>query len=313
MMGSGRTSSQPRLYYEDTGPGSGEPFLFITGWTISAAVFEPVAPLYTDRFRVVSFDLRCTGRSERRAGLVSMADLAADAARVLDAAGIVSAHVFGISMGGMIAQELAIRFPDRVRGLVLAGTWTGGPLAARPRPFELLETSGRIATGSLSRRRLWLGPLLFSEGFLRDQPERSAELAAYFRAHPAPLWAGGAQLLGSIYQDTTRRLDQIRSPTLVMHGDLDAMVPLANARFLAGRIPDAELAVFEGTGHAFPLEAPERSRDALYEWLDRRGPIGPGARYSPARARRERLGRPFALPVGAVRTGRSLLTRALRG
>ncbi|UJA20352.1 alpha/beta fold hydrolase [Thermoleophilia bacterium SCSIO 60948] len=308
-----RTSSRPRLYYEDTGNRAGEPFLFITGWTISAAVFEPVAPLYSDRFRVLSFDLRSTGRSERRAGLVSMADLAADAVRVLDDAGIVSAHAFGISMGGMIAQELAIRFPDRVRGLVLAGTWTGGPLAARPRPLEVLGTGRRIAAGSVERRDLWLGPLLFSERFLRERPHRAAELVSYFRAHRAPLWASASQLLGSVYQDTTRRLGEIRSPTLVMHGALDAMVPLPNARFLANRIPDAELAVLDGAGHAFPLEQPEHSRDLLFDWLDRREPIGPGARYDPARARRERIGRPFALPVGAARTGRSLITRALRG
>jgi 3-oxoadipate enol-lactonase len=108
----------PRLYWTRSGAGE-EPMLFITGFTISSAVFDPVLPLYEDRFECVTYDNRSSGRSDAPLRLTSMPEFAGDAVRVLDAAGIQSAHVYGLSMGGMIAQELAIRFPERVRGLVL--------------------------------------------------------------------------------------------------------------------------------------------------------------------------------------------------
>ncbi len=122
-----RTVSRPRLHVEDRG--DGEPLLAITGWTISSAVFDPIAHLYVPRLRCVSYDHRGSGRSARWVGAVSMALLAADAARVLDELGIEAAHVAGVSMGGMVALELAVRMPHRVRSLVLVGATAGQPVA----------------------------------------------------------------------------------------------------------------------------------------------------------------------------------------
>ena len=112
--------------------GGGEPLLLVTGFTISAAVFEPVLELYGGRIECITYDNRGSGRSGAPLRPTSMAELAADAAGLLRELGVESAHVCGLSMGGMIAQELAIRFPERVRGLVLGGTTPGGPRAARP-------------------------------------------------------------------------------------------------------------------------------------------------------------------------------------
>jgi pimeloyl-ACP methyl ester carboxylesterase len=137
----------PRLFYEDRG--RCEPLLLFTGFSISSAVFEPLADSYGQHFRCLTFDDRGTGRSDRWIGVPSMAALAADGLRVLDAVGVRSAHVYGVSMGGMVAQEYAIRFPDRVRGLILAGTSPGGPLAARPSPRGL--GGGRPAGGRRGR------------------------------------------------------------------------------------------------------------------------------------------------------------------
>src|SRR4051812_49617390 len=111
--------------------------LWITGFTISSDVFGPVLPLYEGRFDCVLYDNRGTGRSRGLPGLTSMAELAADAAGLLDRLGVESAHVHGLSMGGMIAQELALRFPERGRGLILGGTTPGGPPAPRPTPARL--------------------------------------------------------------------------------------------------------------------------------------------------------------------------------
>src|SRR5258708_18135827 len=121
-----RTRSRPRLFLTDRG--AGEPILLITGWTVSAAVFDPVADLYLPHVRVLAYDHRGTGRSERWLAPVSIAMLAADAARVLDDRGVPSAHVVGLSMGAGVALELGLRMPHRVKSLVLVG---GG--ARRPR------------------------------------------------------------------------------------------------------------------------------------------------------------------------------------
>jgi 3-oxoadipate enol-lactonase len=254
--------------------GSGEPLLLITGFAITSAVFEPVLDLYASRFECILYD--------HRGGLTtSMPELAADAAQLLRRLGIDAAHVYGISMGGMIAQELALRFPQRVRGLVLAGTTPGGPRAFRP------------AVGELARGR-WL----FSPAFRREHPERVRELLRYFHLQPAALWS---HWWATVYHDTVSRLGQIQAPTLVMHGEADVMSPVANARLLAERIPGAELVIVPGAGHAFPLERPRESCDVVARFLDRPIARGPAWRHA-----RSRLTRAFGLPIGAARTGASL-------
>jgi len=111
----------------------------------------------------------------------------------------------------------------------------------------------------------------------------------------------------TVFHDTYARLGRIQAPTLVLHGEQDAMAPLANARLLAQRIPDAELCVIPGAGHVFPLERPEETYAALSGWLDRRGPIAPGTPHAGLAARTEPVSRALGLPVGAMRTGRSLI------
>ena len=136
------------LYYELHG--SGEPMLLVPGFTVSAAVFEPVLAAYARRFRCILFDNRGSGRTRAPARPTSMPELAADAAGLLAALGVDSAHVYGVSMGGMVAQELALRFPERVRGLVLGATTSGGPRSVRPAAGELSALASAVAGG---RRR----------------------------------------------------------------------------------------------------------------------------------------------------------------
>ena len=297
------------LHYERGG--DGEPLLLITGFTISSAVFEPVLELYGGRFDCITYDNRGSGRSGAPLKPTSMAELAADAAGLLEAIGVESAHVCGLSMGGMIAQELAIRFPERVRGLVLGGTTPGGPRAARPTLKELGALGGAAAGGWRDGQRSWLGEWVFSDEFRREQPERARELLRHFGRHRATPQGVWAHWWASVYHDTTSRLGAIRAPTLVMHGERDAMAPISNARLLADRIPDAELCVVPGSGHAYMLERPRESFALLTAWLDRRGPILAGAPRSGAAARAEPLTRALGLPIGAARAGASLAGMSL--
>lgn len=296
---------RPRLYYERHG--AGEPLLLITGFTISAAVFDPILPLYSQRFECLTYDNRGSGRSGSPLRLTSMPELAADAARLLDALGVASAHVYGLSMGGMIAQELAIRFPDRVRGLILGGTTAGGPRAVRPALRELAMLAGATVGGLRQPGRPWMAAAVFSPEFRREQPEQVRALLKHFTRHRARPQGYPAHWWATVYHDTISRLGRIQAPTLVMHGEHDAMSPLGNARLLAERIPDAELVLVPDAGHAYPLERPEESFDRLTDWLDRRGPIPAGRPHTGLGARLEPFTRPLGLPVGALRTGRSLV------
>ena len=299
-----------RLYWERHG--SGAPLLWITGFTISSEVFRPILPLYDRDFDCVLYDNRGSGRSRSAPALTSMPQLAADAAGILDHAGLESAHVYGLSMGGMIAQELALRFPHRVRGLILGGTTPGGPLAAGPTIGKLPGLGGAMASATRFGPRHPLAGALFSERFRREHPDEVRRLLIPFRAHRPPLTGMAAHWWATVYHDTVSRLRRIQAPTLVIHGEEDAMASITNARMLAERIPDAELAIVPGAGHAYPLEEPEASLQILKQWLERRGEIAPGTAPSAREERWEPVTRRLGLPIGALRTGGSL-ARLLSG
>jgi pimeloyl-ACP methyl ester carboxylesterase len=293
-----------QLYYERRG--SGEPLLLITGFGLSAAIFDPVSHLYTQRFDCVLYDNRGAGRSGAPLRPTSIPELAADAAGLIERLGLGSAHVYGVSMGGMVAQELAILFPERVRALVLGCTFPGGPRAIRPALTEL-GTLARAMLGGLRRPgRPWLAGALFSPSFRREYPERVLELLEGFRAHRPLPHGPGYHFLASIYHDTVSRLGEIQAPTLVVHGGGDEMAPLANARLMADRIPDAELCVIPGAGHAYALEQPEESFRALVDWLEEHSPVAPGRPGARSWQRSPAATRALGLPIGAMRTGRSL-------
>jgi pimeloyl-ACP methyl ester carboxylesterase len=296
-----QTRSRPHLYVTDRG--SGEPVLVITGWTISSAIFEPVAHLYTSHLRTIAYDHRGSGRSSPWLGPVSMAMLAADAARVLDERGLRSAHVAGLSMGAMVALELAIRMPGRVRSLVLVGGTTGGPRTKLPPAREAARTVGEL--GGDLKHGTWPSAVLFSERFRAEHPDRVARLVKPFQRHRPPPWTVQFQTLAASCFSRAEDLDRVRAPALVVHGDQDAMAPLGNARALARGIPDAELFVVEGSGHAAPLEQPEASAERILAFIDRHAgrepePDGRGAAVA------ERLTRPFSLHAGATRSAVSL-------
>ena len=138
------------------------------------------------------------------------------------------------------------------------------------------------------------------------EPERARELLRQFGRHRATPQGVWAHWWASVYHDTLSRLGSIQAPTLVMHGERDAMAPISNARLLAARIPDAELCIVPGAGHAYMLERPRESFGLMTGWLDRRGPIAAGAPRSRAAARTEPVTRALGLPSGAARTGASL-------
>lgn len=189
-----------------------------------------------------------------------MAQLAGDALAVLDAEAILAANVFGISMGGMVAQELALRSPQRVRALALGATFASFRDSEKPAleamlDLLLLNCGPRFATADR------VGRLLVSH----PSRERALEWLRGDAGQADSLWAALAQLAAVVRHGPAERLRALRVPTLVLSGDADRVVPVENAHRLAALIPGARLHVLPGAGHAFPLEREEETAGLLLD------------------------------------------------
>jgi pimeloyl-ACP methyl ester carboxylesterase len=225
-------------------------------------------PVYSREFRVIVFDNRGTGRSDFPADAeYTIPVLADDAAALLDALGVESAHVYGISMGGMIAQEMALRHPEKVTSLILGATTPGGPSAVAPEPeaIKSLLEQGAAVDRSVNPALL---DVLFSPGFLADH---GSELTSAFQGmadYPQTSHeAYQAQLRAVAAHDTYDRLPDIDTPTLVLHGTDDPVLPAGNGRILAERIPGAKLVLLEGARHAYLLEKQAEADAAVLDFL----------------------------------------------
>ncbi len=288
------------LHVERTG--QGEAMLGITGFAIGSQMFAPVLPLFSDRFDCITYDNRAAGRSSTPIVPTSMPELAADAVRVLDALGIRAAHVHGVSMGGMIAQELALRFPDRVLSVVLQGTSAGGPRSTAPSVETLAVFALQRLPVSQERKTQALIGHLFSPQYASEHQDEVMAHLQRLGADRAGLRGALQHLAASSVHDTVMRLPSLQAPTLVLHGELDRMVSPANAELLAERIPRARLAIVPGTGHVPLLERPEEVRDLVLDWMAEQGDLRPGQPLSPVESAAEAWTRTSGLQVGAART-----------
>jgi 3-oxoadipate enol-lactonase len=249
------------LDYERTG--SGPPLLLIMGLSGTALSWgeEFLQELRRD-FDVIAYDHRGVGASSRLDGPITIRELAADAAGLLDALELDSAHVLGISMGGMVAQELALAQPERIRTLTLGCTYCGGPGSVRPAEevWHRVVVAGRSGDRELVMRTLW--EINVSPAFAADERQwaRFVERANRRRVALAVI---EQQSVAAAAHDTSSRLREIELPTLVLHGTLDQMLPVANGHMVAELIPGARLEIFDGVGHLFFIERPERSAELL--------------------------------------------------
>ena len=247
--------------------GDGPPLLLIPGLGATRVVFAPLIPLLTPWFRVAVYDQRGIGASQVTPGPYTTAQLGADAAAVLDGLGIDRAYILGASFGGMVAQELAIADPHRVDGLVLAATGPGrGRLVQPPSQAASDALLGKGARTPEDAYRIAC-TVLYSRHFQEENPEVIEAQIRDRASRPIDGRAFKAQLAASRGHDALDRLASITAPTLVMHGGDDEVVPAANAQLLAERIPGARLIVFDGAGHLFFHEEPERTALAVRTFL----------------------------------------------
>lgn len=267
------------MYYEVHGPtcrpaGRAEALLLIMGLGANASSWEMQIPDLSREYQVIAFDNRGAGRTDKPQSPYTMPQMADDAAALLDHLGIESAHVFGMSMGGMIAQEMALRFPHRVWALVLGATLAGGPKAAMASP-QLLQQWASMAL--LPREQAIENGLrfLYSDEFIAKNRERLVKRALELAHLQPPLAALQRQLMAVARFNTYGRLAEIKAPTLVITGTDDKIVPAENSRLLAESIPRAELVELKGVGHGFLGEKAAEANSAVLAFLRRRSAARP--------------------------------------
>ena len=241
------------LHYERRG--SGPQLLYCNGSGASLRSVRPLLNVLSAQFDLLAFDYRGMGDSDPVTEPYTMADVAADVAGLLDTVGWQRTALVGLSFGGMVAQEFAVTFPDRVSRLALLSTSPGGEFASYP-----LDTLAELPAGERDARSLRLSDRRWTPEWLAAHPDQAAMVAAYTAA--APTEETEAQITGRLLQmqarkgfDATDRLHGVTCPTFVGSGRFDDIAPLANGRAIADRIPDATLHIYEG-GHMFMAQDP---------------------------------------------------------
>jgi pimeloyl-ACP methyl ester carboxylesterase len=254
------TNGTVKLHWQSVGEGPA--VLLIAGQGMTAEGWWATTPVLARSFRVIAFDNRDSGRSSRLPLPYSAAQMADDAVAVLDAAGERRAHVYGISLGSLVAQEVALRHPDRVQALVLGASSAGGFAAYKPQPTSLAQTF-LIRAGAMGpEEAAWAAvPYTYGEKTRRLHPERVAADIAQRVSSPPEALAYLHHAAAVATHDAYERLNKLSAPTLVVHGEQDVFVPPANALVLAERVPGAQLRLWPDAGHMYTIDEPPADRE----------------------------------------------------
>jgi pimeloyl-ACP methyl ester carboxylesterase len=255
-----------RIYWDEQG--EGPPILLIMGLAYASCMWHRTRPVLADRFRTIAFDNRGIGKSDVPAGPYPIALMASDAAAVLDAAGLDSAHVFGVSMGGMIAQEFALQYPKRVRSLILGCTAAGGPAAVRAEPdaIQMLMSRDKMTPEQVLQAPI---PFIYDAATSRERIDEDLAIRRPWLPRPEGY---SAQLQGILAWEAYRRLPAIHAPTLVIHGESDRLVPAGNGKLIAERIPGAKLVTIPHASHLFLTDQTDAAHRAILQFLEEQAP-----------------------------------------
>lgn len=275
------------IYYEIHG--EGEPLLLIEGLGYSSWMWFSQIPAFSREYKVIVFDNRGVGNTDKPDSEYTIETMADDAAGFLKALGLDSAHVLGVSMGGFIAQELALRYPDMVRSLVLVSTSFGGEVSVPggSNPWNtFVELWGLMpAVLEFSNKRNFAMPLINSLGltpiekiryglslaftpeYLRTHTEEVDRIVDLRLANRQPYYAWKRQFMAGMNFDAADRAHLIKAPTLVITGTEDRVVPPERSTRLAEEIPDSRFITLEGTGHLLFIEKAEEFNKIILSFL----------------------------------------------
>lgn len=250
-----------KIYWDEQG--DGEPILLIMGLGYTSHMWYRSRPVLAAQYRTLAFDNRGVGRSDTPAGPYAITLMASDAAAVLDAAEVNHAHVLGVSMGGMVAQEFALQYPTRVRSLILGCTAPGGPnaLRAEREARDMLMARDTMTAEQAAEAAV---PFIYDSATPRKWIDEDLSIRRpWFPSAEAYM----AQMQGILSWEACSRLSAIRVPTLVIHGESDRLVPSGNAKLIAERILGAKLVMIPHASHVFLTDQTEAANAAILEFL----------------------------------------------
>jgi len=257
------------IYYEIHGPPDAPPLVLIGGWASYRWIWFRQVPALKEKYKCIVFDNRGAGKSSKPDIPYTMEMFAADTVGLMDALDIETAHVLGISMGGLIAQQVAISYPDKVRSLILVSTHFGGPnnIPMDDRTMALLVA---LPTETISREqaREMRYRATFSEEFLRENRDVLDKIDEWAEKHPTPLFAQVHQSAAVGDFDAENDVKNITAPTLIIHGDSDRAVPTENGKLLDNSIPHSRLSLIEGGSHFSIIEKYEEFNKTVLDFID---------------------------------------------
>ena len=253
-----------KLFYEIEG--EGEPVVLIPGFAAGRWIWFKQTDELARHFRVIVFDPRGVSASDKPEGPQTISLLADDIAHLLQTIGIESAHIVGASFGGFVAQEFALKYPSMTRKLVLCCTSFGGPNHVAPDRETLIALASTKGLNSEERMRANL-LLAFTPEYIRTQTAEVDRVVHLRATNEVPEHVYMSQLQAAVSFNAEARVERITSPTLVLSGDADVIVPLQNSRNLAAKIPGAQLRIIQGGSHTFFIEQAEKFNDIVSEFL----------------------------------------------
>lgn len=253
------------MYYEVHG--NGEPMVLIHGSSYDVSAWAGQLGAFSKKYKVLLFDNRGTGRTEATKPPYDTAMMADDTAALMDHTGMESAHVLGYSLGGYIAQELALRHPGKVRSLILAATGANYYPIGKARTELLLRMVREGVSFELVLRTLFLW--MFSNRFFEDDSRVSGAIEAFAKnPYPQPINGLEGQIAALLNHDASGRVGRISSRTLIVCGEDDIAVPARLSKQMAGCLRDSMFVMLKGAAHSFPFEMPEEFNRTVLEFLD---------------------------------------------
>ena len=252
------------IFYQSFG--TGEPLILIPGFASGAWSWFRLLKDLSEDFRVITFDPRGIGKSKNNSTNLPLKIFVEDVSAILDDLKIEKANVLGTSFGGFVAQEFALKFPERLNKLILACTTAGGKAHVAP-SAEILQSFAPNPNMTIGERiRKFIRPA-FTKNFNENFPEEVEKVCVLRETNAVAEEIYFAQLQAAFLFDTNERLSEIKNKTLVITGNQDAVVPMQNSLNLAKKLPNADLRIIKNAGHLIFIENSEEFNSIIREWL----------------------------------------------